>query len=46
MRTPARDKKSIKIEFLTGCGPIETRAVLFYQQALFDEAVFVGFPSL
>ena len=42
MRTPARDKKSIKIEFLTGYGLIETRAVFFYQQALFDEAVFVG----
>ena len=46
VRTPARDKKSIKVEFLTGYGPIETRAVFFYQQALFGEAVLVGFPSL
>ena len=27
----------MKIEFLSGYGPIETRAVFFYQQALLDE---------
>ena len=44
MRTPATDKKAIKIEFLTGYGPTESMAVFFYQQALFDEAVFLVFP--
>ena len=38
---PARDRISIKIKFLTSYGLIQTGVVFFYQQALFDEAMFV-----
>ena len=37
MRTPERQKEINEIEFLSGYGPIETKAVFFYQQALLDE---------
>ena len=36
MRTPERQRKN-EIEFLSGYGPTEIKAVFFYQQALLDE---------
>ena len=37
MRTPERQKKINEIEFLSGCGPTEIKAVFFYQLAFLDE---------